>query len=225
MPGRTAPIVTNKIYHVFNRGIASQPTFLEKRNYDRALESLFYYQNCNLPIKYSKFLSLSVKERTKILEDLSKKNDRMVEIISYCLMPNHFHLLLRQVKDNGISKVLGDFTNSYTRYINTKLERTGPIFSGKFKSVRIETEYQLIHVSRYIHLNPYTAYLVRDIEGLINYPYSSFPEFLGKTNFNHCSKDVILSEFKNVEHYKKFVTDQKDYQRELDRIKHLALEK
>ncbi len=225
MPGRLMPIVTNEIYHIFNRGVASQPTFFNKRDYDRALESFFYYQNSNPPIKYSRFLTLPIKQRAEILDDLSKKKNYLVEIISYCLMPNHFHFLLRQIKDGGIAKFIGNFTNSYTRYINTKQERTGPLFTGKFKSVRIETQKQLLHTSRYIHLNPYSSFVVKTLKDLAGYPYSSLPEFLGITKSNLCSKDIIISEFKSLKLFRQFIFDQADYQRSLDIIKHLALEK
>lgn len=224
MPGRAIPLVNNEIYHIFNRGVASQPTFLNKRDYQRALESTFYYQNSNPPVRYSRFLSLSVEERSKLLETLRNKRDFLVEFISYCLMPNHFHFLLRQLKDNGIAKFTGNFTNSYTRFFNTKNERQGPLFTGKFQSVRVETQEQLLHVSRYIHLNPYTSFVVKSWEDLERYPYSSFPEFLGKVNSNLCAKDIILNEFKNVDQYKKFVFDQADYQRCLGRIKHLTFD-
>lgn len=220
MPGRLMPIVNNEVYHVFNRGIASQPTFFNKRDYDRALESFFYYQNTNPPIKYSRFLTLSVKERTEMLQNLSKGKDYLAEIISYCLMPNHFHFLLRQIKDGGIAKFVGNFTNSYTRYVNTKQERSGPLFTGKFKSVRIETQEQLVHVSRYIHLNPYTSFVIRTLDDLRKYPYSSFQEFIGKTGSQLCVKEDVLANFKSAKQYEKSIFDQADYQRSLDRIKH-----
>ena len=76
-----------------------------------------------------------------------------MEIICYCLMPNHLHLLLRQLMDGGISKFMSNFANSYTRYFNTKSKRKGPVFEGKFKAKRIETDEQLLHLSRHIHLN------------------------------------------------------------------------
>ena len=225
MPGRTIPLVNGEIYHIFNRGVASQPTFLSKRDYDRALQSAFYYQNANPSIKYSKFLSLPITERADLLEKLSEKKDFLVEVISYCLMPNHFHFLLRQIKDKGIAKFMSNFANSYTRFFNTKQERTGPLFTGKFKSVRIETQQQLIHVSRYIHLNPYTSFVVKTLKDLEDYFYSSFPEFIGKISLNLCSKDVIFANFKTTQEYKQFVFDQADYQRSLDMIKHLSVEK
>lgn len=224
MPGRTIPLVIGEIYHVFNRGVASQPTFLNKRDYDRALETAFYYRNGNPPIKYSYFLSLAVKQRIQILEELSKKKNFLVEVICYCLMPNHFHFLLRQTKDNGIAKFMSNFSNSYTRFFNTKHERAGPLFTGKFQSVRIETQEQLLHVSRYIHLNPYTGFVVKTFKDLENYSYSSFPEFIGKTTLNFCSKEAILTDYKDTKRYAQFVFDQKDYQRTLDFLKHLVIE-
>ncbi len=224
MPGRKIPLVNNEIYHIFNRGVASQPTFLNKRDYERALESIFYYQNTNPPVKYSRFLKFSVNERSKLLEKLRSKRNFLVEIISYCLMPNHFHLLLKQVKENGIARFVGNFTNSYTRFFNTKRERQGPLFTGKFQSVRVETQEQLLHVNRYIHLNPYTSFVVKNLRELELYAYSSFPEFINQVNHSFCDKEVVLAEFKSREVYRKFVFDQADYQRTLDRIKHLYLE-
>ncbi|QQG40678.1 MAG: transposase [Candidatus Levyibacteriota bacterium] len=224
MPGRKTPLVNNEIYHIFNRGVASQPTFLNKRDYDRALETIFYYQNSIPPIKYSRFLSLSTEDRTELFENLAKQKNFLVEIISYCLMPNHFHFLLRQIKDGGIAKFISNFTNSYTRFFNTKRERTGPLFTGKFKSVRIETQEQLLHVSRYIHLNPYTSFVAKTLKDLETYPYSSFPEFINKVKSNFCTKDIVLANYKNIESYKQFVFDQADYQRSLGLIKHLTTE-
>ena len=139
-------------------------------------------------------------------------------------MPNHFHFLLRQIQDGGISKFMSNFTNSYTRYINTKQERAGPLFTGKFKSVRVETQKQLLHVSRYIHLNPYTSFVVKSLGDLQEYPYSSFPEFIGRTTSALCAKDDILSDFKTVKQYEQFVFDQAEYQRTLHRIRHLLLD-
>lgn len=224
MPGREIALVNNEVYHTLNRGIASQPTFLSKRDYQRAIDTIFYYQHSDLPRKYAKFLTLAVKERTELLQRLRAKKKFLVEVICYCLMPNHFHLLLKQLEDNGISKFMSNFTNSYTRYFNTKQERNGPLFQGKFKSVRMETEEQLLHVSRYIHLNPYTGYLVKTFEELEIYPYSSFPEYIEKSQNSLCNTSIILSNFQSASAYKQFVLDNADYQRKLANIKHLLLE-
>ena len=154
MPGRKEVIATGEIYHVINRGIASQPIFFTKRDYQRACNTFFYYRNRVLSKRYSYFLRESLEERQQILKDLNKKENFLVEIMAFCLMPNHFHFLLRQVVDDGIPKFLSKFTNSYTRYFNTKRKRNGPLFQGKFKAVRIEIDEQLLHVARYIHLFP-----------------------------------------------------------------------
>ena len=224
MPKRKIFLVNKEFYHVINRGIFSQNIFLNKWNYQRALESLFFYQNDKLPIKYSSFITKSKKEKNKLLSKIKSKKLFLAEIIAYCLMPNHFHLLLKQKVNNGISKFIGSFTNSYAHYFNSRTKRKGPLFETKFKAIRIETEKQLIHVSRYIHLNPYSSHVVKNFKDLEVYPYSSLPEYLGKATPELCQKDVILNLFKNKNKYHNFVFNQADYQRKLSRIKHLLLE-
>ncbi len=224
MPGRKTIIATGEVYHLLNRGIASQPIFLNARDYQRASNTFFYYRNRILPLRYSYFLLQSLEKRREILENLNKKQDFLVAIIAFCFMPNHFHFLVRQNVDNGIANFLSKFSNSYTKYFNTKRKRRGPLLEGKFKAVRIETDEQLLHVSRYIHLNPYTSHLVKDVKDLKNYPYSSFPEYLNKVKVNFCFKDDVLGQFKNINSYKRFVYNQADYQRELQQIRHLILD-
>jgi len=225
MPGRNIPLVTNEIYHTLNRGVASQPVFLNKRNYQRFLETIFYYQNKELPLSYSAFLELSRERKEELLRRLKEKAQFLVEIIAFCLMPNHFHLLLKQIEENGISVFMSKLCNSYTRYFNTIQKRVGHLFQGKFKAVRIETEEQLLHVCRYIHLNPYSSYIVKNLKDLEVYPYSSLPEYLALQKTDFCQKEIVLAQFKNPADYKKFVFDQADYQRRLEQIKYLTLEK
>lgn len=224
MPLRKVPLVTDQIYHVFNRGVASQPIFQTERDYRKLLELMSYYQNENPPTRYSFFIKLERMERETIIEKLKLDKNILVEIITYCLMPNHLHLLLKQLKENGISAFMAHFTDSYTRYFNTKYKRAGPLYQGRFQAVRIETDEQLLHVSRYIHLNPHTGYVVNDLDALKNYQYSSFPEYLGLAQNNFCSKEIILHQFKNPESYTQFIFDHADYQRQLHKIKHLILE-
>ncbi len=224
MPGRNLPLVTTQIYHIFNRGTASIPIFLGQKDYERATETILYYQNINTSLRLSFLKRLPIKERTDILMNLRDKQEFLVEIISLCLMPNHIHLLVKQLLDNGISIFMSNFSNSYTRYFNTNQLSFGHIFQGKFKAVRIETDEQLIHVSRYIHLNPYTSYIVKKIDDLLKYPYSSLPEYLNLASTNYYKKDLVLSHFSTIDKYKKFIFDQADYQRELNKIKHLALD-
>jgi len=224
MPGREIPLVTGEIYHIINRGLTAQTIFSCPRHYQRSFELMLYYQNQNPPLRYSYFSALTSSVKEEKLNQLRNNKEILVEIFAYCFMPNHFHFLLKQMVDNGISNFLSKFSNSYTRYFNTKHKRIGPLFQGKFKSVLVSNEQQLIHLSRYIHLNPYSSGIVKSLKNLSQYTYSSFPEYLGLTNNSICQKDMILDYFKKKNSYHDFVFDQAVIQRELDIIKHSTLE-
>lgn len=223
MPARFIPFVKDYFYHVFNRGVNKQPIFYGIRDYKRALQILEFY-SYSPKLRFSKFMLLSQEKRSIFLGNLHKEGDRLVEIICFCLMPNHFHLLLNQKKDNGISRFMANLQNSYTRYFNTRHIRIGPLLQGQFKAVLIEDDNQLLHLSRYIHLNPYSSSIVKDWKSLENYQWSSLSEYLGFTDTTICNKEVIMSYYKNVDMYKQFVLNQADYQRELEIIKHLVIE-
>ena len=137
-------------------------------------------------------------------------------------MPNHFHLLLQQLTDGGISKFIKHIGDSYTRYFNTKKERVGPLFQGAFKAVHVETNDQLIHLSRYIHLNPLVSFIVKE-ENFLSYPWSSLQIYLKKRH-NFVNPKPVLEQFKTNDEYLQFVLDQIDYGKELEKIKHLILE-
>lgn len=222
MPGRIIPLVTNQIYHVFNRGIDKRPTFTSKRECSRALDTISYYRFLKPTLRLSKFLTLD-KERRQRLQERFKDSSTLVQILCFCLMPNHFHFLLRQNQDRGISKFLSNFQNSYTRYFNTKHERDGSLFLDQFKAVRIETDEQLLHVSRYIHLNPYTGYVINTLDQLKAYPWSSLPAYLQKP-MEYVDTSLVLNFFVNSKKHHEFIIDQADYQRKLDKIKHLIFE-
>ncbi len=223
MPARLTPLVNEEIYHVFNRGIDHRPTFTDLKEHERIMEIIKFYRFVSPPVKLSRFLTTTKELKTKFLEQ-TEKSGQLIDIVSFSLMPNHFHFLLKQKTNKGIANFISQLENSYTRYFNTKHERVGPLFLDQFKAVRIETDEQLIHVSRYIHLNPYSSYVIKTIKDLELYPWSSFSEFIKQTQEEICDKNIVLSLFKNKEAYKKFVFDQADYQRELDKIKHLVLE-
>ena len=223
MPLRKTPLVNGQYYHIFNRGVNKQPIFFVKRHYERAIETIKYYLTAKPPLRYSKFICLSKMNREILLKEISHL-EKQVDLIAYCLMPNHFHLLLKQNIDDGISEFVKRFQISYTLFFNTKHKREGPLLNGQFKAVLIEDDNQLLHLSRYIHLNPHTSYKVRNLFQLLNYEWSSFPEYLKKTQNEICSKDIILTLFKSNELYKEFVLDNADFQRKLGNIKHLLLE-
>lgn len=225
MPYRKTVLATGEIYHTFNRGVAGLPIFHSASNYSRSIELINYCRFANTPTSFSQLMKLPAEERKLILDSLTKENNLQVEILAFCLMPNHFHLLLKQITEKGITSFMSNTQNGYAKYFNIKEGRGGPLFQSAFKAVRIETDEQLLHVLRYIHLNPSTGYVV-EIEKLTEYPWSSLPDYLENINqrFAFVNPKVILNFFKNREKYKEFVFNQAEYQRELANIKHLTLE-
>lgn len=225
MPYRKEPIVAGEIYHVFNRSVARLPIFLNKNDYQRAIDLINYYRFPHHPaLRFSHFKRLPLKKREEILEDFAKNQKPTLEILAFCIMPNHTHFLIRMLLDRSLSLFMRDFQHSYSKYFNLKHNRSGSLFQSMFKAKRIETDEQLVHVSRYIHLNPSSSFII-NTESLEGYPWSSFREYLGDHNpSNITSTKQILNYFRSKEEYKKFVLDQADYQRELSKIKHLTFD-
>ncbi|MBI4058577.1 transposase [Candidatus Gottesmanbacteria bacterium] len=223
MPIRITPLVNGQFYHVFNRGVARQPISFRKFDSRYFTTAFSYYRHQNLPFQLAKFWRTSVQERRSIIESLEKSNQKLVTVISYVIMPNHFHLLLRQEVDGGISEYMSLITNSYTRFINTKYNRVGSLFQGAFKAKLIETDEQMIHLSRYIHLNPYTSFVVKDKQQLWIYPWSSLPVYINDTP-SWIATTEIFTFFRAREAYKNFIEDQADYNRQMQLIKYLCFE-
>lgn len=222
MPIRYTPLANGEYYHIFNRGITRQPIFLDKRDYQRFIDTLYYYRFLSLSVKLSRFLTMPEEDKQNIMINLENTAQRQVEIVCYVFMPNHFHLLLKQTSDKGISNYMRLILNSWTKFFNNKHNRKGSLFQGVFKAVRVETDEQLIHLSRYIHLNPLVSYVVNE-KDFLSYPWSSLPDFLkGKSSLVDVS--LILTHFPSPTSYQKYVLDQADYAKELESIKHLALE-
>ncbi len=212
----------DEIYHVFNRGVEKRPTFTDKRELIRAAETFAYYRFINIPFKFSQFLKLEQEKRSLTFENITK-SPLHIEILAYCFMPNHFHFLLRQVNKNGVSKFMANFTNSYTKYFNTKHDRIGPLFQGMFKAVRIEDDEQLLHISRYIHLNPVSS-LIIEAKDLQTHEWSSYPDYLSTEPSNMLDKNTVLNFFSEKNSYQQFVLDQANYARTLEQIKHLIFD-
>lgn len=212
MPSRVVPFANGEYYHIFNRGVAKMQIYLNVFYYRQFLNTVLYYQISEPKPRFSFF------KRQPIVLDKKRK---LVDIVCYCLMPNHFHFLLRQVRDGGITEFIGKISNSYTKYFNIKNKRVGPILQGEFQATHVENNEQLIHLSRYIHLNPLIGYVTRDLR---TYRWSSYLEYLGIAKSNICSKEIILSQFKSENDYEQFVLDQVGYARELDIVKHQLLD-
>ena len=176
MPYRKNDFVPGCYYHAYNRGIDSKNIFYSKENYNH-------------------FLRLCKKYNSKY----------QVEITAYCLMPNHFHLLLKQLNDIPISRFIQITLNAYVQALNKQINRTGPLFVGRFRHVLVDKEEYLLHVVRYIHLNPTKAKLTEKPE---EWPYSDYQDWI----YSDIKKSFINQHFQKLEGYEKFV---KEYQREV----------
>lgn len=224
MPIRETPLINNHYYHVYNRGVAKQNIFWDQHHYTHFEKTLGYYLTQSPIISFSRFLDNSQANQLQF-SYLHSTKPKLAEIVTYCLMPNHFHLLLKQVSAQGISNYLRLVCNSYTRYLNKISNRVGPIFQGRFKAVLVKTNEYLLHLSRYIHINPSTAGIVT-YQDLLDYPYSSYPQYINPTlpQLVPINNKIILKQFSNPGVYEQFCLDQAAYQHSLTSISSLCFD-
>ena len=181
------PIEVDEWYHCYNRGVDKRKVFLEERDYERLLLHMFLGKRSR-PIQL-------FNENDHRLETILKETDKatgpdIVEIGAYALMPNHFHFVLKEVREGGIALFMQKVFTGYTMYFNQKNERTGALFAGTFKSNHIADDQYLKRLISYVHLNPAELFepgwkesrgsLSKVEKGLREYPYSSLPEFMGQ---------------------------------------------
>lgn len=183
--------ITDQIYHVFNRGVEKRKVFLDQKDHFRFVHDLFEFND--IEPAQSAFHHLPTSEvRLQKLERKPRK--LLVEILCFCLMPNHYHFLLRQLVDGGVTEFMRKIGTGYTNYFNTKYDRVGALFQGKFKAVHVEDQSHLLYLPHYIHLNPLDHFMPewRDkhiknfkkaLKFLESYRWSSYLDFIKKRNF------------------------------------------
>ena len=158
---RNIKIAPGEYYHIFNRGMSKQKIFFDRRDWFRFLFLIIYFQSPttfqNISRLVTEFVQHSVLNNKDDVLKIIK--NRHVELVSFCLMPNHFHLIIKEVEEGGISSYMQRVLNSYAKYFNKKYEKSGHLFQGPYKAVHISDNRQLVHVSAYIHKNP------RELEG------------------------------------------------------------
>lgn len=176
-------------YHIYNRGVEKRDIFLEEKDYYRFLDSLYLFNDEN-PFTGGRS---------------SENREKIVEILAYCLLPNHFHLILTPVKEGGIVKFMRKLLTGYAMYFNEKYKRTGILFEGRYKAKIIENDTYFCHLTRYIHLNPLKLIFpeweekgINDwkkaISFLRDYRWSSLQFYLNNKNFlNLLSEDKIIN--------------------------------
>jgi putative transposase len=141
MATRPIKISLEEYYHIYNRGVDKRIIFLDRQDYKR-FEQLLYI--CNTQRKID----------TRNIKDDFDRGEPLVAIGLYCMMPNHFHILVKEIEEGGISKFMLKLTTAYVMYFNKKYSRTGALFEGAFKAVHITRDQQLKYLYSYIHLNP-----------------------------------------------------------------------
>ena len=176
------PFAINEWYHCYSRGIDKRRTFTSRSDYERFLGLLYI---CN----DQKTVHRSDRRRWSLADIVETKHEKpLVALGAFCLMPNHFHLLVKEITDGGISSFMRKLGTAYAMYFNIKYERAGNLFAKPFRSRHVADDSYLQHVLQYIHCNPAEIFepywkegkvknMVALEEKLLSYPYSSFGAF------------------------------------------------
>jgi len=212
---RKIKLAPGEYYHIYNRGNNKQKIFLNNKDYTRFLFLILYLQSPHTFPQVGRLALSFVKHRVfdidiNIIEKILK--DRFVELVCYVLMPNHFHLIVHEIDDHGISKYMQRVLNAYSKYFNIKYDLAGHVFQGPFRAVHIKNNEQLIYLSAYIHRNP------RELKGWKNkeddYPWSSYNDYISMNQWNGLLKNSeVIEQFVDGKKYIKFVesTDAKEF--------------
>jgi len=211
---RNILLVSNEYYHILNRGVDKREIFMDDEDRYRFLHNMYEFNDKNYVIN-----PFSRRVNTCGHLVATSERDRLVEVIAFCLMPNHFHFILKQLQDGGISKFMHKLAQGYSHYFNGKNDRSGSLFQGTFKAVHISSNEQLLHLSRYIHFfNPGELVEPKIREGSIankdglndfleKYRWSSYLDYIGIENYpSLIERGFLLSMFKDEKDYKNFVT-------------------
>jgi len=175
MPYRKVQFAQCQFYHIYNRGVGRQSIFQEEENY--------------------LFLLRRVKKYAGAFD---------IAVVAYCLMPNHYHFLLRQDDQIPAGRLPQRVFNSYTKAFNRRYDRTGTLFEGPYKASRVDQDRYLLHLCRYIHANPVKHGLVSDLK---QWPYSNYLEWIGDRNGKLVDRAFVREHFPVAGNYRQFVLD------------------
>ncbi|PIR40203.1 MAG: hypothetical protein COV33_01065 [Candidatus Zambryskibacteria bacterium CG10_big_fil_rev_8_21_14_0_10_34_34] len=181
-------LARGEIYHIYNRGVNREKIFRDEQDYRAFLFRLGLSFGIEKKILNQNNLTKSPRSRIRI----SPFPNDSFRLHAFCLMPNHFHLLIEQLSDIPVSTLLQKICTSFSMYMNLKHKRIGHLFQGNFKSVRVESNPQLIYVSSYIHMNPVKDKLAIKPE---QYKWSSYGNYTNNTDFPLIYKNLIYDIF------------------------------
>ena len=216
---RKVPFAIGEHYHVYSRGVEKRDIFLDQKDFERFI-GLLYITNQEQPFHLGNYL----KRHTVTELFANEKSTPLVSILGYCLMSNHFHLILYEKRENGISTFMMRLLTAYSMYFNMKYKRSGPLFTRPFRSQHIEDSAYYLHIFSYVHMNPLDVLCADWKTGIINnqqkaeellleYPYSSYFEFLEKKrpqsvilDMSNIPEEVLRAPL-NIFNYERFFED------------------
>jgi putative transposase len=206
---RLTVITPGEYYHIFNRGNNKQLIFLDDRDWVRFLFLIIHLQSPTAFQNIGRQVTYFVENRAfnisrQVIDGIC--DERLVELVNFTLMPNHFHITVYEVKEGGIAQYMQRVLCAYTKYFNKKYKKVGHLFQGPYKAVRVKDDSQLLYLSAYIHRNP------REIKGWKskehNYPWSSFQDYVNENRWDNLMKhEIIREQFRDGKEYKIFVDE------------------
>jgi len=242
------PIVNGEIYHIVIRAVDVLKLFRDKQDYLQMIHNLFEFNDekpASSKFRVARHLTKTnkVKLTRSFLVSLAdirdEKREIIIEVLAFCLMPNHVHLLVRQVKDGGIVKFMRKVGTGYSLYYNQKYKRMGHVFQGRYRIIHITNDNQLKAVFVYIHTNPVAIICSRwkeegirtkDLSKIIKfleeeYRWSSYPDCLGNKNFpSVTAREWLINEMGGVKEVRRLVNDWLQTKKELAELEQVVLE-
>ncbi len=189
---RKCNFAIGEYYHIYNRGVEKRDIFLSHLDLFRFFQSIKEFNTIN-PIG-----SIFENSFRKYTVDPSAPSEKLVEIIAYCLNPNHYHLVVRQIAEKGVVKFMQRLAGGYTLYFNTEHKRSGVLFQGKFKAKHVTSDKYLLHLSVYVNGNNLLGSRTPKLSK------SSLDEYLGVSEKPICNTGIVLEQFRDLEAYKRF---------------------
>ena len=229
--------INDGIYHSYNRGVEKRDIFLDKQDYFRFIHDLFEFNDQAPAGKFSQFSQAQKqqseeKQQSEVRLPIIKPRKFLVEILAFCLMPNHYHLLLKQKSEGGIVQFMQKLGTGYTNYFNKKYKRVGGLFQGSFKAIGVVKQNYLNYLLYYIHFNPLDLFEPgwrigkinndqKAIEFLDSYRWSSHLDYLDKKNFPSVTQREFMLKIlggeenyqQSIENWLKEIATQKDNER------------
>jgi putative transposase len=204
---RKEKITSGEYYHIYNRGINKQTIFHDRADYARFLFLVLYFQSAKTFYNIGRIVSGYIKQRlflitTRDFEEIIRC--RSLELIAFCIMPNHFHLIIKEGGEGNVAKYMHRVLGGYSRYYNAKYKTSGHLFQSEYKSVLIENNTQLLYLTAYIHRNP--RVLPEWYKKEAEYEWSSYQDYIGVSRYaDLLEQRIILDQFDSKEKYYEFV--------------------